>query len=92
MKKSSLGSNVSTSSDNINNVNMNQIKKISVKSYSKDNSIDFSYSYTAHNTINSKRNKNLIKIRPLSHISEIRKNNILVNNKKLSNLMRLNQI
>ena len=51
MKKSSLGSNVSISSDNINNVNMNQIKKISVKSYSKDNSIDFSYSYTAHNTI-----------------------------------------
>ena len=51
MKKSSLGSNVSISSDDINNVNMNQIKKISVKSYSKDNSIDFSYSYTAQNTI-----------------------------------------
>ena len=86
MKKSSLGSNVSTSSDDINNVNMNPIIKISVKNYSKDNSIDFSYSYTAQNTINSKRNKNLIKIRPLSQISEMRKSNILVNNKKLSNL------
>ncbi len=65
---------------------MNPIKKLSIKSHSKDNSIDFSYSYTAQNTINSKRNKNLIKIRPLSQISEMRKSNILVNNKKLSNL------
>ena len=86
MKKSSLGSNVSTSSDDINNVNMNQKIKITMKNYSKENSIDFSYSYTAQNTINSKRNKNLIKIRPLSQISEMRKSNILVNNKKLNNL------
>ena len=86
MKKSSLGSNVSTSSDDINNVNMNQKIKISMKNYLKENSIDFSYSYTAQNTINSKRNKNLIKIRPLSQISEMRKSNILVNNKKLNNL------
>ena len=86
MKKSSLGSNVSTSSDDINNVNMNQKIKITMKNYSKENSIDFSYSYTAQNTINSKRNKNLIKIRPLSQISEMRKSNILVNNKKLPNL------
>ena len=86
MKKSSLGSNLSTCSSDINNVNMNQKIKISMKNYLKENSIDFSYSYTAQNTINSKRNKNLIKIRPLSQISEMRKSNILVNNKKLPNL------
>ena len=65
---------------------MNQKIKISIKNYLKVNSINFSYSYIAQNTINSKRKKNLIKIRLLSQISEMRKSNILFNNKKLSNL------
>ena len=86
MKKIPLGSNVSSCSSNINNVNMNQKIKISIKNYLKVNSINFSYSYIAQNTINSKRKKNLIKIRLLSQISEMRKSNILFNNKKLSNL------
>ena len=45
MKKSPLGSNVSTCLNDINNVNMNQKIKILIKNYIKVNSIDFSYSY-----------------------------------------------
>ena len=87
IKKSiNIASNLSTSSDE---VNQNKTIKISKKDFLKENFLNYSFSYSVQNTLNSKKKKNIIKIRPLSQITENRKSSVLHNNKRLVNLSEI---
>ena len=89
-KSFNLGSSVSTSSDEFNNGVINHKIIFSGKNFLKENNLNYSFSFTYQNSINSYRKKNILNIRPLSQILEMKKSCLLRNNRRLVNLNEIN--
>ena len=90
-KSFNLGSSVSTSSDEFNNGVINHKIIFSGKNFCvKENTLNYSFSFTYINSMNSYRKKNILNIRPLSQITEMKNSCLLRNNRRLVNLNEIN--
>ena len=90
-KSFNLGSSVSTSSDEFNNGIINHKIIFSGKNFFlKENTLNYSFSFTYKNSNNSYRKKYILNIRPFSQILEKKNSCLLRNNRRLVNLNEIN--